>query len=105
MTTWNLNWLLGGSVGLLIGLAIIVPAHFGNAFLTAPGIFLGLLVAAIGSIVSLSLVLFFKRRGSVVVGCCACFLMMLAVLALLPFAWPYPKPDGPRPLAQETRDQ
>ena len=72
---------------------------------TATGIFLALLVAAIGSIVSLSLVLFFKRRGSVVVGCCACFVMMLAVLALLPFAWPYPKPDGPRPLAQETRDQ
>lgn len=83
MTTANLNWLVGGAVlGLLIGFAITVPAHYGNPFLTAPGILLGLVVAAIGSFVSLSLLLFFKKRGRAVMGLCACFLMMLAVLAL-----------------------
>lgn len=98
----NLNWLVGGAVvGLVIGLAITVPAHQENPFLSAPGIFFGLVVAALGSIVSLSLLLFLKKRGHAVVGLCACFVMMLAVLTLLPFAWPYPKAEEPRPLSHE----
>ncbi len=105
MTTWNLNWVVGGAaLGLLIGLAITVPAHWGNPFLTAPGIFLGLVVAVIGSVVSLSLLMFFKKRSHTVVGLCSGFLTMLAVLVLLPLAWPYSKSDGPKPLAHETND-
>lgn len=106
MTPTNLKWLVGGAaLGLVIGLAITVPAHQDNPFLAAPGVFLGLLVAVLGSIVSLSLLLFFKKRGRAVVGLCACFVMMLAVLALLPFAWPYPTVGGPRPLAHESHEQ
>ena len=106
MISMNLNWLVGGSfVGLVIGLAITVPAHKENPFLAAPGVFLGLIVAAIGSIVSLSLILFFKKRGRGVVGSCACFVMMLAVLTLVPFAWPYPGSEGPSPLTDGTREQ
>jgi 4-amino-4-deoxy-L-arabinose transferase-like glycosyltransferase len=106
MISTNLNWLVGGAVlGLVIGLAITVPAHNDNPFLAAPGVFLGLLVAALGSIVSVSLLLFFKKRGGAVVGLTACFVMMLAVLTLLPLAWPYPKADGPRPLTDGTHAQ
>lgn len=106
MITPNLNWLVGGAaVGLVIGLAITVPAHQDNPFLSAPGILLGLVVAALGSIVSLSLLLFLKKRGRAVVGLCACFVTMLAVLAVLPFAWPYPKAEGPMPLSHEIPDR
>jgi hypothetical protein len=105
MTTSNLTWLAGGVVlGLLASLAITVPAHQGNPFLYAPGVFLGLVVAGIGSLVSLSLLLFFKKRSHAVVGLCACFLMMLAVLVLLPLVWPYSKSAGPKPLGHETID-
>jgi hypothetical protein len=106
MTTWNRNWVVGGAaIGLLIGLAITVPAHQNSPFLTAPGVFLGLVVAVIGSVVSLSLLVFFKKRSHTVVGLFSCFLMMLAVLVLLPFAWPYPNSGGPKPLAHEAHDQ
>jgi 4-amino-4-deoxy-L-arabinose transferase-like glycosyltransferase len=106
MISANLNSLVGGAaIGLGLGLAITVPAHRNNPFLAAPGVFLGLLVAVLGSIVSLSLLLFFKKRGRAVVGFCACFVMMLAVLALLPFAWPYQQADGPKPLSDETHAQ
>ena len=106
MIASNFNWLVcGAAVGLAIALAITVPAHQDNPFLAAPGIFFGLVVAAVGTIVSLSLIMFFRKRGRAVVALCGCFVMMLAVLALLPFAWPYPKAEGPRPFAHDTHDQ
>ena len=98
----NPSWLAGAALGLLAGLAITIPAHQGNAFLTAPGVFLGLIAAGIGSLVSLSLLFVFKKRSNAVVGLSAGFLMMLAVLVLLPFFWPYSKSDGPKPMADET---
>lgn len=98
------KWLMGGAVlGLLAGLAITVPAHQGDPFLTAPGVFLGLVFACIGSLVSLSL-LFFKKGSDIVAGLCSGFLMMLVVLVLLPLVWPYSKSDGPKPMAGETKD-
>lgn len=95
----NLNWLAGGAaLGLLAALAITIPAHYDNPFLTAPGLFLGLVVAGIGSLASVMMLLLVKRRSRMAAGLCGFFLMMLAVLVLAPSAWPYPMSDEAKPL-------
>lgn len=106
MIQGKLTSLMGGAVlGCIIGAAITVPAHYDNPFLTSPGVFLGLIVAAISSIVSLFLMVLLKKRGSKIMGLCACSLAILAVLVVVPLLWPYPQSEGPKPLAHETQEQ
>lgn len=100
--TKPISLVAGAALGTVTGLAIIVSVHQDNGFLAGPGVVLGLAVAALGSVISLLLLVFLRKRGHGVTGLCACFLTMLAVMVLLPLIWPYPSPEGPIPLTQKT---
>jgi len=104
MPTLNIKWpVLGVSLGFVAGLAISVPAHRANPILAAPGVFLGLIIACVGTVVTAVLLLFGKHGGPLV-ALFATFLMMLAVLVLLPLIWPYPGSEGTKPLARITME-
>jgi hypothetical protein len=99
----NRKWLvIGGMIGLLVGLVVSIPAHYENPFLTAPGVFLAILVSGIGSLITGSLFLF-NKRSPILIGVCAVFVAMLAVLILVPLAWPYPGLEDPKPLTRRVQ--
>ncbi len=96
----NGRWRMQGAiVGFGIGLSLTLLAHRSEPFESAPLIFLALLVAALGGLISLSLLVFRKKPHPIVVCAFSCFATMLAVLVVVPLIWPYPQSAPPKPLS------